>query len=182
MKNILIAIRSIFKKGRHNVMKIVSLGIGLAVGLVLIAKVYFEQSYDDFYPDRDRVYQVWAKYQQNGGELKDYPQTSGGIAPTMQQQIPEIETVTRYTSFGDWTFTMTDTKMKYSGRCIIADSCFFDILPRPMLIGNAKEVSFHPDVRVDIKSYSEKYRRRCYREKLHGRQFAGTYYDYWWRF
>jgi putative ABC transport system permease protein len=140
MKNILIAIRSIFKKGRHNVMKIVSLGIGLAVGLVLIAKVYFEQSYDDFYPDRDRVYQVWAKYQQNGGELKDYPQTSGGIAPTMQQQIPEIETVTRYTSFGDWTFTMTDTKMKYSGRCIIADSCFFDILPRPMLIGNAKEV------------------------------------------
>ena len=46
MKNILIAIRSIFKKGRHNVMKIVSLGIGLAVGLVLIAKVYFEQSYD----------------------------------------------------------------------------------------------------------------------------------------
>lgn len=95
MKNILIAIRSIFKKGRHNVMKIVSLGIGLAVGLVLIAKVYFEQSYDDFYPDRDRVYQVWAKYQQNGGELKDYPQTSGGIAPTMQQQIPEIETVTR---------------------------------------------------------------------------------------
>ena len=129
MKNILLAIRSIFKKGRHNVMKIVSLGIGLAVGLVLIAKVYFEQSYDDFYPDRDRVYQVWAKYQQNGGELKDYPQTSGGIAPTMQQQIPEIETVTRYTSFGDWTFTMTDTKMKYSGRCIIADSCFFDILP-----------------------------------------------------
>lgn len=48
-------------------MKIVSLGIGLAVGLVLIAKVYFEQSYDDFYPDRDRVYQVWAKYQQKEG-------------------------------------------------------------------------------------------------------------------
>ena len=39
---------------------------------------------------------------------------------------------------------MTDTKMKYSGRCIIADSCFFDILPRPMLIGNAKEVLSTP--------------------------------------
>ncbi|WP_165157529.1 ABC transporter permease [Parabacteroides sp. ZJ-118] len=144
MKNIQIAIRSIFKKGRHNVMKIVSLGVGLAAGLVLIAKVCFEQSYDDFYPDRDRVYQVWAKYQQNGGELKDYPQTSGGIVPAMQRQIPGIETVTRYTGLGDWTFTMTDTKMKYSGRCIIADSCFFDILPRPMLIGNAKEVLSTP--------------------------------------
>lgn len=144
MKNVLIAIRSLFKEGRHNVMKIVSLGIGLAVGLVLIAKVYFEQSYDDFYPDRDRVYQVWSMYQQNGGELKEYPQTSGGIAPTMQQQMPEIETVTRYTGFGDWTMTMTDTQLKYSGRSIIADSCFFDILPRPMLVGNAKEVLSTP--------------------------------------
>lgn len=90
MKNILIAIRSIFKKGRHNVMKIVSLGIGLAVGLVLIAKVYFEQSYDDFYPDRDRVYQVWAKYQQNGGELKDYPQTSGGSLQLCNNRYPRL--------------------------------------------------------------------------------------------
>ncbi|WP_455625962.1 ABC transporter permease [Parabacteroides sp.] len=145
MKNILIAIRSLFKKGRHNVMKIVSLGVGLAVGLVLIAKVYFEQSYDDFYPDRDRVYQVWAKYQQNGGELKDYSQTSGGIVPTMQQQIPEIETVTRYTYLGYWTtIKMADTQMKYSGMSIIADSCFFDVLPRPMLVGDAKKVLSTP--------------------------------------
>ena len=168
MKNILIAIRSIFKKGRHNVMKIVSLGIGLAVGLVLIAKVYFEQSYDDFYPDRDRVYQVWAKYQQNGGELKDYPQTSGGIAPTMQQQIPEIETVTRYTSFGDWTFTMTDTKMKYSGRCIIADSCFFDILPRPMQANDMD--TFLTGLRFDLHGGDELYLDRdiLYRKSLEG--------------
>ena len=86
MKNILIAIRSIFKKGRHNVMKIVSLGIGLAVGLVLIAKVYFEQSYDDFYPDRDRVYQVWAKYQQNGGPsgFSQLPR----LVPMMKSLVP----------------------------------------------------------------------------------------------
>ena len=88
MKNILIAIRSIFKKGRHNVMKIVSLGIGLAVGLVLIAKVYFEQSYDDFYPDRDRVYQVWAKYQQNGGELKDYRKQAVASLPRCNNRYP----------------------------------------------------------------------------------------------
>ena len=42
MKNIGIAIRSLFKRGQHNVMKIISLGIGLTIGLVLIAKVHFE--------------------------------------------------------------------------------------------------------------------------------------------
>ena len=49
MRNLNIAIRSLFKKGRHNVMKIISLSVGLSVALVMIAKIYFEQSYDTFY-------------------------------------------------------------------------------------------------------------------------------------
>ena len=36
--------------------KILSLGIGLAIGIVLIAKVCFELSYDSFYKDVDRIY------------------------------------------------------------------------------------------------------------------------------
>lgn len=44
MRNLNIAIRSLFKKGRHNVMKIISLSVGLSVALVMIAKIYFEQS------------------------------------------------------------------------------------------------------------------------------------------
>ena len=39
MKNLNIAVRSLFKKGRHNGMKIVSLSVGLSVALVLIAKI-----------------------------------------------------------------------------------------------------------------------------------------------
>lgn len=56
MKNIGIAIRSLFKRGQHNVMKIISLGIGLTIGLVLIAKVHFENTYDNFYSNGDRIY------------------------------------------------------------------------------------------------------------------------------
>ena len=37
MKNILLALRSLGKRGQHNILKVISLGIGLAVGLVLIA-------------------------------------------------------------------------------------------------------------------------------------------------
>ena len=36
MRNLNIAIRSLFKKGRHNVMKIISLSVGLSVALVMI--------------------------------------------------------------------------------------------------------------------------------------------------
>ena len=66
MKNIGIAIRSLFKRGQHNVMKIISLGIGLTIGLVLIAKVHFENTYDNFYPDGDRIYRVYEKFFRTG--------------------------------------------------------------------------------------------------------------------
>ena len=46
MKNLNIALRSLFKKGRSNGIKILSLGVGLAMGLVLISKVCFERSFD----------------------------------------------------------------------------------------------------------------------------------------
>ena len=67
MRNLNIAIRSLFKKGRHNVMKIISLSVGLSVALVMIAKIYFEQSYDTFYPDADRIYRIYENYSMNGG-------------------------------------------------------------------------------------------------------------------
>ena len=38
MKNIMMAIRSLTKRGRHNEMKIISLALGLAVGFVLISR------------------------------------------------------------------------------------------------------------------------------------------------
>jgi putative ABC transport system permease protein len=46
MRNITLARRNLFKRGQNNGIKILSLGVGLAVGLVLTAKIYFEQTYD----------------------------------------------------------------------------------------------------------------------------------------
>ncbi len=43
------------KKNSDILIKVLSLGIGLAVGIVLIAKVFFELSYGSLYKDIDRV-------------------------------------------------------------------------------------------------------------------------------
>ena len=64
MKNLNIALRSLFKKGRSNGIKILSLGVGLAMGLVLISKVCFERSFDTFqkYDDSEAVIEeIWEK-------------------------------------------------------------------------------------------------------------------------
>ena len=144
MKNIGIAIRSLFKRGQHNVMKIISLGIGLTIGLVLIAKVHFENTYDNFYPNGDRIYRVYEKFFMNG-EVGDHGQTPAGVIPLLKQETPEIEAATRYTYFrGNSPFTMSDNKHRLKATFILADSCLFDVLPRPMLIGDPKQVLSQP--------------------------------------
>lgn len=143
MKNLEIAVRSVFKKGRHNGIKILSLGVGLAVGLVLIAKVYFEQSYDDFFPDGDRIYQIQEMVERDG-TLAEYGQVSGAIAPGMKEEIPEVEVATRFTSIEDEAVFTTSDKKKYFANFVLADSCLFDVFPRRILIGNAKEILSRP--------------------------------------
>ena len=64
------------KKNSDILIKVLSLGVGLAVGIVLIAKVFFELSYDSFYKDIDRVYTIRTWYSQQGTE-DDYGQVSG---------------------------------------------------------------------------------------------------------
>lgn len=143
MKNILIAVRSLFKKGRHNGIKILSLGAGLAVGLVLIAKVYFEQSYDRFFPDFDRIYCIHSVVERDN-ELKVWPRVSGAIAPGMKAEVPEVEAATRFTSMGDEVVFITPERKKYVGNFILADTCLFDLFPLPVLAGNPKEILARP--------------------------------------
>ena len=50
--------RNLFRKGRSNLLKIICLAFGITAGLMLIAKVHFESSYDTYFPDNERVYQL----------------------------------------------------------------------------------------------------------------------------
>ena len=145
MKNLNIALRSLFKKGRSNGIKILSLGVGLAMGLVLISKVCFERSFDKFYPDSDRIYRLHENIIRDG-EYKSNGQVSGGVATAMQVEIPEVEKATRLTYIGgDKELFKTQDGNRYSARYVVmGDTNVFDLLPRPILIGDPKETLSRP--------------------------------------
>ncbi|MDE7350102.1 MAG: ABC transporter permease, partial [Muribaculaceae bacterium] len=81
---------------RRNLIKILCLTVGLAVGFLLVAKIYFQQSYDSFFPDIDRIYRLTESVVQNG-EYREYQNTPGGSAPELQRNISQIEKATRFT-------------------------------------------------------------------------------------
>jgi len=95
---ITLALKTLPAKGRRNGIKILTLSLGLAVGLVLASKVCFEQTYDDFHTAASRIVYLTEMVEQNG-EYGSFPQTSGGIAPLMKEHYPEVEEATRMTFF-----------------------------------------------------------------------------------
>ena len=76
--------------------KVLSLVVGLAIAIVLIAKVFFELSYDSFYKDINQIYSIQTWYSMNGEE-HDYGQVSGAVAVGFMDEVPGVEVGTRTT-------------------------------------------------------------------------------------
>lgn len=123
--------------------KVLSLGIGLAIGIVLIAKVCFELSYDSFYKDVDRIYCIRTGYEQQG-EADDFPQVSGAVAPGFKAEVPGVEEATRITSYFNADRYVDEEGNVVTGDLLLADSCFFRVFDRPILVGDPAQVLAKP--------------------------------------
>ncbi len=119
--------------------KVLSLGVGLAVGIVLIAKVFFELSYDSFYKDIDRVYTINTWYSQNGDE-NDYGQVSGAVAVGFMEEVPGVEEGTRTTYVFNGDIYLDEDGNKLQATLVCADTCFFKVFDRPILAGDPVKV------------------------------------------
>jgi len=156
MKNFNMALRSLFKKGRSNGIKILALAVGLAMGLVLVAKVCFERSYDNFYPDNERIYLVKSDLNRDG-KKDSWGQVSGAVAPGMKAEVPGVEFATRYTRIGENNeLIMTPEEQYYTATILLADTSFFDIFPRHILVGDPKDVLARPGYVMISRSLAEK--------------------------
>ena len=119
--------------------KVLSLGIGLAVGIVLIAKVFFELSYDSFYKDIDQVYTIntWYSHQ---GEEKDFGQVSGAVAVGFMEEVPGVEVGTRTTFVFNGDTYLDEDGNKLKATLVCADTCFFKVFDRSILVGDPVKV------------------------------------------
>lgn len=143
------------KKNSDILIKVLSLGIGLAVGIVLIAKVFFELSYDSFYKDIDRVYTIRTWYSQHGDEL-DYGQVSGAVAVGFMEEVPGVEAGTRTTYVFNGDTYLDENGNKLKATLVCADTCFFKVFDRPILAGNPEQALSKWGCVMVSRSFAEK--------------------------
>ena len=148
-------LKSLHQRGQHNWIKIVCLAVGLATGIVLIGKAGFEQSWDKFFPTSDRIYVVCEDIIRDG-EYKHYPQTAGAVAHGIKRYCPQVEAATRYTSFAWDMPIVTDDDKRVRTNYALVDSCFFDVFPFRILVGNPKKTLSQVDCCMIPRSLAEK--------------------------
>lgn len=139
------------------IIKVLSLGVGMAIAIILIAKVCFELSYDNVYKDIDRIYKIRTGAVMQG-EDKDFGQVSGAIAPGFKAEVPGVLEATRFTSiFNSENFIIDDDGSKVAAEHLLADSCFFRIFNRQFLAGEPEKAlrSWSGDVAIS-KTFAEK--------------------------
>lgn len=148
---------SLFRRGQSNLIKIICLAVGLSLGLVLIAKVCFENSINSFFPDYERVYLVIEEYKHpNDKEFNQVHYIPGGVAKDFAAAIPQVELATRFTPVAYNNKVVIDEIDHLSAQVIGADTCLFDMLGTSVIIGDPKSILSAPGRVMVSRSMAEK--------------------------
>ncbi|MDR6569282.1 ABC transporter permease [Chitinophaga ginsengisegetis] len=152
--HLLIAWRNLVRFKYYSLINIAGLSIGLAACWLLLLYVHRETSYDNFYPQADRIYRAVNHATWTGGNLH-LASTSAPFAAVLKKDYPEIEQITRVEADGGAALKYGEKKLEV-GDMFFVDSTFFDVFNFPMAAGDAVSALAQPNSLVLTRSLAQK--------------------------
>ncbi len=150
-----IALRNLGKHKFFGFINVTGLSIGIACALLIALFVRDELGYDKFNAKSDRIYRLISHIKFGGNDAR-YAVCPAPLARTIREEVPEIEEVTRFRSWG--TFLVKKDKENYKeSNAIWADPGVFTIFSIPLLKGNIQTVLKEPNTMVISQSAARKY-------------------------
>ncbi len=116
--------------------KIISLGLGLTMCILLFARIDFENSYDTCFKEHQNIYQLWMQWKLGGELIEPQMMCVGALAGAVMEGLPDVvESATTLQPGG-----MISEPLKYGESYfyepkILADSLFFNTLGIEVLSG-----------------------------------------------
>ena len=136
MKQLYYVIQTLLHGRNANVIKIVSLGLGLTMSILLFARVAFDLSYDTHFKDYQNLHQVWSQLTIKGKKMNPQQQNLGPTPGAILQYFPDD--VESATSVGMWWLQspLQYGETQFDDMIITADSLFFETMGIEVLEGN----------------------------------------------
>lgn len=151
-----VALRNLSRHKIYSIINVAGFAVGMAVFLAILLFIRYEQSYDRFHKQAERIYRLNTKIVMNDNESIDAV-ASPAVAPVIQAECPEIEKTTRlFKNFQP--LTIRAAKKSFSEkRFFYADAAFFEIFSFPLLEGDPQTVFSTPSSLVLTESTARKY-------------------------
>ncbi len=133
------------------------LAIGMAGSLLIALYIYDELSFNNTFPDAERIYRVNADVK-FGGKVFNSAQVSDPVAQTLKKDLPQVELATRFLNNSGLLLkkTATDTNVK-ALKTTFVDSTFFDMFGVELQYGNPKTALVKANTLVLTKAAAEKH-------------------------
>lgn len=132
-----IAWRNLTRNKSFSLLNVLGLSIGLSVTALILLWVSYELNVDRFHENKDRIYQVYNKYEV-GGEIWTWNSTPKIMAPVIKEDYPEIEAVSRFFYDNTLLFSKEEKKIKSTGTMVDPD--FLKIFSFPLAEGSIETV------------------------------------------
>lgn len=143
IKQLYYVLQNLIRGKGANLIKIVSLAMGLGAAILLFARVAFELSFDKFYKDADRLCIMHEEFTING-TTNSFPVIMGKYPQAFAETFPkEIESATLVMDWNGKAFF--NGNVRFTPGCIMADSDFFRTMGIDVLTGDPQELA-NPDV------------------------------------
>ena len=146
MKQIYYVIQTLLRGRGSNIIKIISLSLGLTMSILLFSRVVYEQSFDKCFKDTDNLYQVWSVFSVKGESFPAQEQNCGPVAGAILENFSrEVEAAT---SVGVWAASapLYNGTVRFGESKIVADSLFFRTMGIEVLSGNPEKDLMEKDV------------------------------------
>lgn len=156
MRQLYYALRTLLREKRSNLIKIISLTLGLFIAILLFARIAFELSYNTSYKEHDRLAIIRAIYTVDGMDNAPISIVMGPVAETILEEFPdEVESATVTQRSWENEFTLGD--QQHEGVVMLGDTLFFQTLGITVTSGTPNGLTA-----PDIIFVSEEFAKRAF--------------------
>lgn len=138
-----IAFRQLIKHKGFSIINVSGLALGMTACLLMLMFVVNETSYDNFHPKKDRIFRVITDWGKEGSRMK-FAGAMPAIAPTLNEEVPEVEAAARVQHINTFIVTDADNRSVNEGNAFYVDPEIFDILNWRLVKGDKQSVLDEP--------------------------------------
>ena len=136
MKQLYYVIQTLMHGKNANVIKIVSLGLGLTMSILLFSRVAYEQSFDTCFKEHENLYQLWNKFSTEKETFQWGEMCVGKLAGGTFEALPDM--VESATTVSTWLASnpIYYGEAQFDDEKVVADSLFFQTMGIEVTSGN----------------------------------------------